>query len=47
MIYTRANDYVCFLLPTVAVGVDYNEGRPFFLEIAFLNFVIGFGKSKP
>ena len=46
MIYTRVNDYVLFILPTVAIGVDYNEGKHWFLEIAWLNYVLGFGEAN-
>lgn len=39
--YTRVNSKVFFLLPTVAVGIDL-DGR-YFIEAAWLNFVVGFG----
>lgn len=41
MIYARENRAVCFLLPTAAVGVDIDGS--YFVEIAWLFFVIGFG----
>jgi hypothetical protein len=46
MIYTRVNDYVLFIIPTVAIGVDYNEGKHWFLEIAWFNYVLGFGEAN-
>jgi hypothetical protein len=40
--YTRINRRVFFLTPAVAVGID--EFDYFFIEIAWLNIAIGFGK---
>lgn len=42
MIYSRINERVFFLLPSMAVGVD--EDGTYFVEIAMFNFAIGFGK---
>lgn len=41
--YTRRNWRVCFLTPTIAVGIDEDD-RPFF-EVAWFWFVIGFGDT--
>ena len=43
MVYGRNNPNVCFLLPTMAIGVDV-DGRYFF-EIAMLFWVIGVGEN--
>lgn len=44
MWYGRHNPNVCFLLPTMAIGID-TDGR-YFMEVAFLFFVLGIG-DKP
>ncbi len=41
--YTRVNKRVFFLIPTMAVGLD--EFDAMFVEIAWLNVAIGFGKA--
>jgi hypothetical protein len=41
MIYGRNNPNVCFLLPTIAIGVDI-DGR-YFLEAGWLFWAIGLG----
>ncbi len=46
MTYTRVNEYVFFLLPTIAIGVDYNEGKHWFVEIAWGNYVLGIGETR-
>ena len=46
MIYTRVSDFVFFLIPAIAFGHDENEGRYFFLEIAWMNYALGFS-NKP
>ena len=40
--YARINKRVFFLIPTIAVGID--EFDYLFVEIAWLNVAIGFGK---
>lgn len=41
-VYTRVSDFVFFLIPAIAFGHDQEEDRYFFLEIAFMNYAIGF-----
>lgn len=42
MIYTRDSESVFFLLPAIAFGSDWEEGRYFFLEVAWMNYALGF-----
>lgn len=42
--YTRINRRVFFLVPTMAVGID--EFDYFFVEFAWFNVAIGFGKTS-
>jgi hypothetical protein len=46
MIYTRESDCVFFLFPAIAFGHDQEEGRYFFLEVAWMNYALGFS-NKP
>ena len=46
MTYTRVNEYVFFLVPTIAIGVDYEEGKHWFIEIAWGNYVLGIGETR-
>jgi hypothetical protein len=41
MIYFRRSEYVVFLLPAIAVGLQV-DGRPFF-EVAWFNWAVGIG----
>lgn len=41
--YSRLNRNVFFLLPAIAVGVD-TDGL-YFVEVAFLNVAVGFGRA--
>lgn len=42
--YTRVNDRVFFLLPTIAIGLDIDDS--YFVEIAWGNYVLGFGNHS-
>jgi len=42
--YSRINNNVFFLLPAIAVGVD-TDGQ-YFVEVAFFNIAIGFGRTE-
>ncbi len=44
MVYFRRSNLTLFLLPTFAVGVDADDGRPFF-EIAWLCWAAGIGEA--
>lgn len=39
--YTRSNRSVCFLWPSLAIGLDV-DGRPF-MEVGFLTWAVGLG----
>lgn len=39
--YTRTNQRVCFLWPSLAIGEDV-DGRPF-MEVGFLFWAVGLG----
>lgn len=42
-IYTRTSERVCFIAPSIAIGVDV-DGR-WFLEAAWLWFAVGIGDA--
>lgn len=45
MIYIRKSHHTLFLLPAIAVGIDVQDGRPFF-EVAWLSWAIGIGDKR-
>jgi hypothetical protein len=42
MFYGRENYRLFFVLPTIAFGYDFED--TFFIEIGWINFVIGYSK---
>ncbi len=44
MTYTRQNNRVFFVIPTMAIGIDEDDW--WFIEVAWLWFVVGFGSKE-